>query len=95
VKSGVHVLKVAEASIGYGERVLAKGVNLEIKRGQKVAIIGANGIGKSTLLNETPEIYGRPMLPMDVSETVMSKHDNVGRGVVSDLSRWPSVLLAS
>lgn len=32
-------------------RTIAKNINLDIKRGEKVAIIGANGIGKSTLLN--------------------------------------------
>ena len=62
VKSGLHVLKVIDASIGYGDRALAKKVNLEVKRGQKVAIIGANGIGKSTLLKSivgaTPFLQG-------------------------------------
>ena len=32
-------------------KTIAKNINLDIKRGEKVAIIGANGIGKSTLLN--------------------------------------------
>ena len=35
--------------MGYGERILFKDLNLDIYRGEKVALIGANGIGKSTL----------------------------------------------
>jgi len=32
------------------KKTIAKGINLDIKRGEKVAIIGKNGIGKSTFL---------------------------------------------
>ena len=34
----------------FGDKVLFKGLNLEVMRGDKVAIIGANGAGKTTLL---------------------------------------------
>ena len=43
------VLTVRNGSIGYST-ALATAINLEVERGSKVAIIGANGIGKSTLL---------------------------------------------
>jgi ATP-binding cassette subfamily F protein 3 len=44
------VLDMEDASIGYEGVTLNKNVSLKIMRGQKIAIIGANGIGKSTLL---------------------------------------------
>lgn len=43
------VLTIEGGSIGY-DKDLARGVNLQVERGFKVAIIGANGIGKSTML---------------------------------------------
>jgi ATP-binding cassette subfamily F protein 3 len=50
-QSGREVLTVEKASIGYSDKnPLSRGLNLKIFRGQKIAIIGANGIGKSTLL---------------------------------------------
>lgn len=49
VASGNDVLHVEDLSMAYDERVLFKGVNFDIYRGEKVALIGPNGIGKSTL----------------------------------------------
>lgn len=49
VTSGNDVLQIRDVSMGYGERILFKNLDLDIYRGEKVALIGANGIGKSTL----------------------------------------------
>jgi ATPase subunit of ABC transporter with duplicated ATPase domains len=43
-------LEVEDLSKGYGDAPLFKGLNLTIAVGERVAIIGPNGIGKSTLL---------------------------------------------
>ena len=43
------VLHIDNAAIGY-DQPLASNINLNLQRDMKVAIIGANGIGKSTLL---------------------------------------------
>ncbi len=43
-------LEVEEVSKGYGPKPLFKDLNLSIAVGERVAIIGPNGIGKSTLL---------------------------------------------
>lgn len=48
-QSGRDVLQVESIEKAYGERVLFKDVNFNIYRGEKVALIGPNGIGKSTL----------------------------------------------
>ncbi|RDB35186.1 MAG: ABC transporter ATP-binding protein [Spirobacillus cienkowskii] len=50
VQSGKEVLKISSMTIGYEKFVLSKNINLSVLRGQKIAIIGPNGIGKSTLL---------------------------------------------
>jgi ATP-binding cassette subfamily F protein 3 len=43
-------VKAAHLSIGYGDKTIAKDIQFEIDRGQKVALLGQNGAGKSTLL---------------------------------------------
>jgi ATP-binding cassette subfamily F protein 3 len=48
--SGQEVLQVEDLCIGYPGLALARGLNFEIGRGERVALIGPNGIGKSTLL---------------------------------------------
>jgi ATP-binding cassette subfamily F protein 3 len=49
--SGKEVLRISKMTIGYSEeKPLAKEIQLNVLRGQKICVIGANGIGKSTLL---------------------------------------------
>ena len=49
IQSGNDVLTVNGLSKSFGDFRLFSGVNFEIKRGEAVALIGANGIGKTTL----------------------------------------------
>jgi ATPase subunit of ABC transporter with duplicated ATPase domains len=48
--SGRDVLRVERLCKAYGEKVVLKDVSLSIRRGERVSVIGANGLGKSTLL---------------------------------------------
>jgi len=60
--SAKQVLKADGLSKSYGDKNIFNKVKLSISRGEKVAIIGANGIGKSTLiktlLGKTPADKG-------------------------------------
>jgi ATP-binding cassette, subfamily F, member 3 len=44
------VLQAANLDIGYEHKLVARKINLDIERGSKLAILGDNGQGKSTLL---------------------------------------------
>lgn len=48
--SGREVFKASGLTVGYPGAVLAAGLNFVINRGERVVLIGPNGIGKSTLL---------------------------------------------
>ncbi len=48
--SGRDVLEVESVSKAYGPKEVLRDVSLSVRRGEKVAVIGPNGLGKSTLL---------------------------------------------
>lgn len=48
--SGKEVLRVSKIRKSFGEKMVLKNVSFAVHRGDKIAIIGQNGIGKSTLL---------------------------------------------
>src|SRR3954470_10172848 len=48
--SGRDVLELASISKAYGAKPVLTGVTLSVRRGERVAVIGPNGLGKSTLL---------------------------------------------
>ena len=49
-RSGNDVLKVENLSVGYDNQVITDDLNFQINRLDRVALIGPNGIGKSTIL---------------------------------------------
>lgn len=61
--SGNDVLTVTGLSKAFGSLTLFENLNFEIKRGEKVAIIGKNGTGKTTIL----KLINR-LLPADAGE---------------------------
>lgn len=62
VESGNDVLAVRDVEMSFPNKVLFKDLNLDIYRGEKVALIGPNGAGKSTLfkiiMNELEPMQG-------------------------------------
>ena len=49
-RSGKVVAKAEGVGKTYGDKLVLKGVDLEIERGDRVAFVGQNGQGKSTLV---------------------------------------------
>lgn len=45
------ILRVKDAAFAYGKKNVWENINLEVKRGECLSILGANGCGKTTLLN--------------------------------------------
>ncbi|EEM98368.1 ABC transporter ATP-binding protein [Bacillus thuringiensis] len=70
-QSGNDVLQVKDATIGYEEDPIIEHVTMRLTRGDSVALVGPNGIGKSTLLksivNKLPLLNGNVSFGSNVS----------------------------
>ncbi len=60
-RSGQVVFSAKDATIGYGSKVIIDGVNVTIERGEKIAFVGRNGEGKTTLMR----IITKELFPID------------------------------
>ncbi len=54
--SGNVVLTVGDAAIGYDNQILSQPINLDVKKYDAIAIVGPNGIGKSTFIKSIVEL---------------------------------------
>jgi ATP-binding cassette subfamily F protein 3 len=83
-----RVLTINNLNLSIGGKELIKGGNLEVVRGQKIAIVGENGAGKSSLLKEiikktnpaidvgrfvTFAFYDQEMANLDGENTVLNE----------------------
>jgi ATP-binding cassette subfamily F protein 3 len=50
VQPGKLVLELIDMGKTYGDKVIFKHINITVGRGEKIALLGPNGVGKSTLL---------------------------------------------
>ena len=49
--SGKHILEVESVTKSYGETAVIRGFTASVHRGEKIALMGRNGTGKTTLVN--------------------------------------------
>ncbi|MDY6012556.1 ribosomal protection-like ABC-F family protein [Clostridium sp.] len=73
VKSGYDVLHIENLSKSFDDNKLFSNISFDLKRGEKVALIGENGRGKTTLLNI---IMGK--VKSDSGKAVLGTNVNIG-----------------
>ena len=72
-RSGDIAYKGTDLKVGYGEKVVFSDAAIEVRRGEKVALVGRNGEGKTTLMRV---IMGE-LDPMD-GESIVGYNVNIG-----------------
>ena len=68
-RTGRHVVQLRRIAKAYGPKVVYAGIDLDLERGERIALVGPNGAGKSTLLR----ILAGVLAP-DGGERVLGAH---------------------
>ncbi|MBR2128383.1 MAG: ABC-F family ATP-binding cassette domain-containing protein [Bacteroidales bacterium] len=72
-RSGDIAYKAVDMKVGYGEKVVFSDAQIEVRRGEKVALVGRNGEGKTTLMR----VIMRELDPM-AGESRVGYNVNIG-----------------
>jgi ATP-binding cassette, subfamily B, bacterial MsbA len=57
LKAGGAAVHFENVNFSYGDKAVLRGINLTVKPGQLVALVGGSGSGKTTLVNLLPRFY--------------------------------------
>lgn len=57
VPNGTHAIHLKNVHFNYGDKPVLKGINLDLKGGSVVALVGMSGGGKSTIANLIPRFF--------------------------------------
>lgn len=72
-RSGDIAFKATDLKVGYGEKVVFSDASIEVRRGEKIALVGRNGEGKTTLMR----VIMRELDPM-AGEAKVGYNVNIG-----------------
>ena len=90
-KSKHIVLKTEDLSIGYTTKktqtIIASNINIELNKGEFIGLIGANGIGKSTLLRTLTNVQNSLRGSIFINKKNISKYTDL------DLAKTMSLVL--
>ncbi|WP_299114438.1 ABC transporter ATP-binding protein [uncultured Winogradskyella sp.] len=85
------ILKTENLSIGYktkkGDTVVASTINFELRQGQLIGLVGANGIGKSTLLRTLIKVQP------NLSGSIFLNHKDLKETSTIELAKQLSIVL--
>ena len=71
---GGKVLELKKVYKRYGDRIILKGFDYTFKRGERIGVIGKNGVGKSTFLNLLQGLEEADSGKINVGDTVVFGH---------------------
>ena len=101
------MLQVTDLKVNYGVIQATKGVSFEVNEGEVIALIGANGAGKTTILHTVTgliapksgkiEFEGKDITKMPAHKivTLGMAHVPEGRRVFADLSVYENLLMGA
>ena len=101
------MLEIRDLHAGYGQIEILRGINLDVGAGEIVAVLGSNGVGKSTLNNNISALYkpfsgsvrfqGEDLTGMNSTEVVQRGliHVPEGRRIFPNLNVKDNLLLGS
>jgi ATP-binding cassette subfamily F protein 3 len=79
------LLKITNGCIAFGENIVLSGIDFEINKGEKIALVGRNGCGKTTLLKLIVGEYELTKLDNGEASSIV-KSGNISIGYLSQVA---------